>query len=324
MAWAESPLLFVLALVAGFCALEAVAALWRSLRARRRQRARLALYAATRPDPADADASRSLLRGPEPASRLSRALAGLAWHDALALTLRRAALPTTPARFAALSLALGWLGFQVLSWWAPTLAWALPGLALALAPFAVARRRAALRLQRFEQQFPEGLDLLIRALRAGHALSAGIQLVGDELPDPIGGELAQVSREIRLGQPIKRALDNLVLRIPSPDVAFFATAVAVQQETGSNLVEVLDNLGAVIRDRFQLFGKVRALTSLGRASANLLVVWPAVMVGVLWAVNADYVAPLWETPAGHRMVLVSVMLVGIGFVLCRRMATIRV
>jgi tight adherence protein B len=165
---------------------------------------------------------------------------------------------------------------------------------------------------------------LRRALRAGHSLTSGIQLVADELPDPLGGEFAQLANEVRLGQPMKRALDDLVLRVENADVAFFATAVAVQQETGSNLIEVLENLARVIRDRFQLLGKVRALTALGRASANLLGVWPLIMVGMLWMVNVDYVAPLWESPDGRTMVLTSAGLVVVGYGLCRRMATIRV
>jgi tight adherence protein B len=320
----ESPLLFVLAAVAGFFALEAGAASWRTLSAIQRRRARLELYGAATPGAIDAEARDSLLRGAPGGSHLERLLGRLVLRDALALELRRAAMTITPTRFALLSLALAWIGFQLLLWWAAHAVWALPGLALGLVPWALARQRSAARTRRFEAQFPEALDLLIRALRAGHSLSAGLQLVGEELPDPIGGEFAQVSHEIRLGQPTKRALDNLVLRVANPDVAFFATAVAVQQETGSNLVEVLHNLAGVIRDRFQLFGKVRALTSLGRASANLLVVWPAVMVFVLWTVNADYVAPLWETQAGHSMVLVAGVLVVVGFLLCRRMATIRV
>ena len=188
----------------------------------------------------------------------------------------------------------------------------------------MARRRASARRRGFEEQFPDALDLLIRALRAGHSLSTGLHLVGEELPDPVGGEFAQVAHEIRLGQPVKRALDNLVLRVPSPDLAFFTTAVAVQQETGSNLAEVLDKLAGVIRDRFQLLGKVRALTSLGRASANLLAVWPVVMVTVLWLVNPDYLAPLWESRAGHTLLILAVVLVLVGYVVCRRMAMIRV
>ncbi len=322
MSTMAAALLFVLVLVAAFLTLQATFAVLRALAARRRRSVRLRLYAAAPVALADDASSGSLLRSGAP--RAERGWLAPGPRAALELELRRAAVTVSPARFALASLALAGLGFLALSAWAPSPGWAVLGLALGLGPWLWLRRRGAARARAFEMQFPEALDLLIRALRAGHALSAGIQLVSEELPDPLGGEFAQVSHEVRLGQSLKRALDHLVLRIQNPDVAFFATAVAVQQETGSNLVEVLENLAGVIRDRFQLLGKVRALTALGRASANLLVVWPAVMVGVLWMVNADYVAPLWETDAGRAMVLVSVGLIAIGYVLCLRMATIRV
>lgn len=310
--------LFVLALVAALLAADGVVALVRAGLRRRRQRARLRLHAVAPRDGEPAETPSLLRRATQPG----------AWQGVfgrIALELRRAAVVSlTPARFLGLSAALGWIGFQALLVWVSMPVWALPGLAAALLPWVWLRRRSRLRAQAFEAQFPEALDLLIRALRAGHSLSSGLQLVADELPDPLGGEFAQVSNEVRLGQPLKRALDELVARVENPDIAFFATAVAVQQETGSNLVEVLENLAHVIRDRFQLLGKVRALTALGRASANLLGVWPPVMVGMLWLVNADYVAPLWTTPEGRTMVIVSAVLVVTGYVLCLRMAQIRV
>jgi tight adherence protein B len=309
--------LFVLAVAAALLAADGVLALVKGGMGRQRRRARLRLYTAAAPGAVDDD-SRTLLR------RVARPGTWSGPAGRLALELRRAAVTITPVRFCSLCVALGWIGFQGLLAWAPSPAWAVPGLALAGLPWLWLRRRSRARAQAFEAQFPEALDLLIRALRAGHSLSAGLQLVAEELPDPLGGEFGQVSNEVRLGQPLKRALDELVLRIENPDVAFFATAVAVQQETGSNLVEVLENLANVIRDRFQLLGKVRALTALGRASANLLGVWPLVMVGVLWVVNADYVAPLWESAQGRAMVLSSAVLVVIGYFLCLRMAQIRV
>jgi tight adherence protein B len=308
--------LFVLAVAAALLAADGILALVKGGVGRRRQRARLRLYASADPDAADGGGG-TLLRG------VTRpGWAGLSGR--LALELRRAAVTISPLRFLSMCAALAWIGFQALLAWAPNPVWALPGLGLAALPVVWLRRRSRSRVQAFESQFPEALDLLIRALRAGHSLSAGLQLVAEELPDPLGGEFGQVSSEVRLGQPLKRALDDLVLRIENPDVAFFATAVAVQQETGSNLVEVLENLANVIRDRFQLLGKVRALTALGRASANLLGIWPLVMVGVLWVVNADYVAPLWDSAEGRTMVLSSAVLVVIGYVLCLRMAQIRV
>jgi tight adherence protein B len=102
------------------------------------------------------------------------------------------------------------------------------------------------------------------------------------------------------------------------------TAISIQQETGSNLAEILENLSHVIRERFKVYGKVRALTSMGRASANILAIWPGVMIGAIYLANPDYIAPLWESDAGGTIVLISIAMIVVGYVICRRMATIRV
>jgi tight adherence protein B len=149
-------------------------------------------------------------------------------------------------------------------------------------------------------------------------------MVGEELPDPIGSEFAQVADEIQLGNDVQSALANLSFRIDSVDLPFFVVAVTIQQETGSNLAEVLGNLAHVIRERFKIHGKVRSLTAMGRGSANLLAVWPFVMVGSLYMVNRSYIAPLWETEGGHTMALVAAIMIAIGYYVCRKMATIRV
>ena len=151
-----------------------------------------------------------------------------------------------------------------------------------------------------------------------------IKVIGSELPDPVGVEFAQLADEVQLGLPVNAALMNLVGRIDSEDLPFFATAIAIQQETGSNLAEVLHNLSYVIRERFKVYGKVRALTAMGRASANLLAGWPLVMVGAMYMTNPGYIAPLWETPQGHMMMVVSAVMVLIGWYGCRKMAEITV
>jgi tight adherence protein B len=149
-------------------------------------------------------------------------------------------------------------------------------------------------------------------------------MVGQEIADPVGTEFTHIAEEVKLGQDIRSALAGLVYRINTPDLPFFVTAISIQRETGGNLAEVLEKLGHVIRERFKLYAKVRALTAIGRASANLLAVWPAVMVGGLYLVNPDYVAPLWEEQAGHLMVVAALALVAVGYVICRRMAIVRV
>ena len=127
-------------------------------------------------------------------------------------------------------------------------------------------------------------------------------MVGEELPDPIASEFAQVAEEIKLGRELKVALGNLVYRVEAGDLAFFATAITIQRETGGNLAEVLEKLGTLIRDRFALYGKVRALTAVGRASANLLACMPLVMVFLLYSCGGEggrsYVEPLFTTEPG--------------------------
>jgi tight adherence protein B len=321
-----TPTLFVLVFLAVLLAAEGTWALARGGLGLRRAalRRRLRRLASTLHAP-DVPSEESILRrAGATRSLLGRALASLPFADALALQLYRAGHPFGLGTFVALSggLALGgWaLGGALLG---SGLA-ALPGLALGFLPFVLVRRSLVRRARRFEEGFPDALDLVIRALRAGHSLTTGLQLVGRELPDPVGPEFAQVAHEIRLGQDVRSALANLAHRVRGTDLPFFVTAILVQQETGSNLAEVLENLSRVIRDRFELHGKVRALTALGRASANLLAVWPLVMVGALYAVNRDYVAPLWEGPRGHSLVLVSLALIAAGYAGCRRMARVRV
>ena len=238
--------------------------------------------------------------------------------------LYRAGLTMTPLRFIAISIALalgGWAVGALLS--ADPLLSRVPIL-LGLAPWLNTGRLENRRTLEFEKQFPDALELLIRALRAGHSLNLGLQMVGEELPDPIGSEFSQVAEEINLGNDVQSALANLSFRIDSVDLPFFVVAVTIQQETGSNLAEVLANLAHVIRERFKIHGKVRSLTAMGRGSANLLAVWPLVMVGSLYMVNRSYIAPLWETEAGHTMALVAAIMIAVGYYVCRKMATIRV
>jgi tight adherence protein B len=258
------------------------------------------------------------------ANLFERLLESIPGRQELELRIYRAGLSTRPERFFVLSGALTAAGVLLgLAFFHH------PGMAILLAfagllPWLHLSQLQARRLAKFEQQFPDALDLLIRALRAGHSLTSGFVMVGKELPDPIGSEFSHVADEVQLGQTMRNALANLCYRVNSPDLPFFITAVSIQQETGSNLAEVLENLASVMRERFKLFGKVRALTATGRASANILVAWPAVMVGALYFANPDYIAPLWEEPVGHVLVMISVAMVAVGYVLCRKMATIRV
>lgn len=274
------------------------------------------------------------VRGDEEESTVLRAqgkgaldalVAALPHAENLRLQLYRAGLTIPVPRFVVLTLGLAvgaWiLGSTLLL--EPSRALLFAVLASAL-PWIQVKRLAAKRMRAFEAQFPAALELVTRALRAGNSLTFALQMVGDELPDPVGTEFAHVAQQIKLGQEVDAALEELAYRIPVGDLPFFVTAVSIQRTTGGNLAEILDKLSQLIRERFKLYGKIRSLTAVGRASANLLAVWPLFMVGALYMVAPDYVAPLWEHEKGFLLVLVSIGLVVFGYVLCRRFAMIRV
>jgi len=321
-----SPILYVLIFLSVLLAVEGLQEIVSSRRGRQvaAARKRLRQMAAVLQAPETRDEEGILRTKRVEASLLDRLVQALPFGEKLELALYRAGLSVRPERFVLLSIGLflgGWFVGIVLF---EDLAFAAVCAMAGLVPWIQLSRLKGKRRDRFEAQFPDALDLLIRALRAGHSLSTGLQMVGKELPDPIGTEFGQVAHEIQLGQQVRHALANLTYRVESEDLPFFVTAISIQQETGSNLAEVLQNLSRVIRERFKLYGKVKALTAMGRASANLLACWPLVMVGALYAVNRDYVAPLWEEEGGQFLALISFVMVVIGYVICRRMAMIKV
>ena len=266
----------------------------------------------------------SILRRDEAAGALEDLVDAIPGGSNLGLHLYRAGLTISPPRFVLLSAAMGLGGWLLGSVFLADPLRSAPFLAAAALPTIQMMRLERKRMGAFEAQFPGALELLTRALRAGNSLTFGLQMVGEELADPVGTEFQQVAEEIKLGKSVRAALDNLQYRINVADLPFFVTAVSIQTTTGGNLAEILDNLGYVIRERFKLYGKVRALTAMGRASANLLAVWPLVMVGTMYMVNPKYIEPLWTSESGPYMALTAFILVVIGYFVCLRMAKIKV
>jgi tight adherence protein B len=179
------------------------------------------------------------------------------------------------------------------------------GLALGAAPFAVILFKRNRRLGQFEERFPEALDLLGRAVRAGHAFGTGMEMIGKESPEPIGGEFRKTFEEQNFGLPMRDALLNMTERVPLMDVRFFVTALLVQKETGGNLAEILDNLAHVIRDRFRIYREVRTKTAAGRLSAMILIALPPVMMIVLSNLNPAYMRVLFDDPKGPTVLAVA-------------------
>ncbi|MFY9585693.1 MAG: type II secretion system F family protein [Candidatus Acidiferrales bacterium] len=183
------------------------------------------------------------------------------------------------------------------------LAGAIAGIAVGFIPTSVVSFLRMRRLRQFEKHFPEAIDLLSRAVRAGHAFSTGMEMIGKELPEPVSGEFRTTFEEQNLGLPLREALFNLAARVPLVDVRFFVTALLIQKETGGNLAEILDNLSTTIRERFKILGEVRVRTAQGRLTAAILIALPPIMLLLLKSVNPEYVNLLWNDPWGIYILL---------------------
>src|SRR5215831_18510202 len=180
------------------------------------------------------------------------------------------------------------------------------------------------RIAKFERQLPEALELVSRALRAGHAFSVGLKLVGDEGADPVGKEFRRVFDEVAMGVALPEALHNVTERMDSVDLRFFVTSVLIQRETGGNLAEIIDSLATLIRKRFELHLRVRALSAEGRFSALILFCLPIVVGFILYKMNPEYMSTLFTDPAGQNMLMVGSFMMVTGAIIMKRMVTIKV
>ena len=179
------------------------------------------------------------------------------------------------------------------------------GLAATGLPFSYVGYQRTKRLQQFEERFPEALDLLGRAVRAGHAFTTGLEMIAKESPEPIASEFRTTFEEQNFGLPLRDALLNMTERIPSIDVRFFVTALLIQKETGGNLAEILDGLARVIRDRFRIHREVKVRTAQGRLTAGILIALPIFMMIVLSVMNPSYMRILFEDPKGATILTVA-------------------
>jgi tight adherence protein B len=193
-----------------------------------------------------------------------------------------------------------------------------------LLPFGFVQWKRSRRLRRMEQQLPDTLDLIGRAMRAGHALPTGLQMAGQEMADPIAGEFRITNDEINFGVSMQQALLNLSERVPLTDVRYFVVAVLVQREAGGNLTEVLDNLSKLIRSRLKFHGRVKVLTTEGRMSAWVLGLLPFVLAGLLNLINHDFIAILWTDPAGIVITQILLGTMAVGAIWLYKLVQIRV
>jgi tight adherence protein B len=180
------------------------------------------------------------------------------------------------------------------------------------------------RLKAFQAQLPDALELIARALRAGHSLGAGLNLVADEMPAPIGMEFGRTFEEQNLGIPLEDALRSLTRRVPNLDLRFFATAVILQRTTGGDLAEILDKIGHLIRERFRIWGQVQALTGEGRLSGIVLLALPPVLFLAVYNLNPKYASKLFTDPMGQQMLLFAGVLQILGALVIRKIVNIKV
>jgi len=180
------------------------------------------------------------------------------------------------------------------------------------------------RFEKFEELFPEAIDTLARAVRAGHAFTTALEMISNEVSEPVCGEFRQLYEEQKFGMPVRDALINLTERMPLVDVKFFVTAVMLQRETGGNLAEILDNLSYVIRERFKIQRQVRVYTAQGRLTMGLLMGMPPIIVTVMLVLNPGFIRPLFDDPIGHILLVAGITLQTIGYFVIRKIIKIQV
>ena len=194
----------------------------------------------------------------------------------------------------------------------------------AFLPYSYASYRRSKRFQKFEELFPEAIDTLARAVRAGHAFTTALELIANEVAEPIASEFRKLFEEQKFGLPVRDALINLTQRVPLVDVKFFVTAVMLQRETGGNLAEILDNLSYVIRERFKIMRQVRVHTAQGRLTMVLLMSLPPVIVMVMLVMSPNFIRPLFTDPLGHTLVVTGIALQTVGYFWIRKVIRIQV
>jgi tight adherence protein B len=191
-------------------------------------------------------------------------------------------------------------------------------------PYSYASYRRTKRFQKFEELFPEAIDTLARAVRAGHAFTTALELIANELSEPVASEFRKLFEEQKFGLPVRDALMNLAERMPLVDVKFFVTAVMLQRETGGNLAEILDNLSYVIRERFKIMRQVRVYTAQGRLTMMLLMGLPPLIVITMLLTSPAFIRPLFADPIGHVLVVAGVVLQTLGYFVIRKIIQIQV
>jgi len=256
---------------------------------------------------------------------LNRAMMKWSWSNRFKDYVTQAGLKTRPGKILLTCAVLALLGYVVMGYLydrfpVPLVA----ALILGVAPLGYVAMKRRKRLRKFEELFPEALDLLNRAIRAGHAFTTGLGMIATEAPEPVAGEFRATFEEQNFGLPLRDALQNLTERVPLIDVRFFVTALLIQKETGGNLAEILDNLAHVIRDRFRIYRDVRAKSAHGRLTAGILIALPPLMVLGFQIVNPEYMPVLVNDRIGPYLLAGAAVWQLIGSLLLWKIVSIEV
>jgi len=317
--------LAVLVFVAVLLLLEALYLMWRSYRGPEATKLELRLHAlsSTRDRTPETQLLRQRMLSELP--MMERYLQSLPRMRALDRFILQSGLNWTVSRLLLGCLAVGVVGWTAMMMGAHQtfLVGAMAGMVLGAAPLMYLQFKRSKRMGKIERQLPDALDLIGRALRAGHAFSSALKMVGEEMVEPVAGEFRTVHDEINFGVSLQQALAHLSERVPLTDLRYFVVAVLIQRDSGGNLTEILSNLSRLIRERLKLLARVRVLSSEGRMSAWILCLMPFFLAGIINAANPEFMSPLWTDPIGITIVQYMLTLMLIGAVIMRKIIKVR-
>jgi tight adherence protein B len=274
-------------------------------------------------EPAESTVLMRPVEGPLPG--VDRLVSGTRAGSRLAKLIEQSGCRTTASAVALVTLAMAGASaliavLFVQQWYIPPVAAAVGG----SMPILYIMNRRSRRMKAFEELFPEALDMLSRAIRAGHAFQSAVGMVADELKAPVGPEFKMMFERQNYGLPLRDALDQMAERVPILDVRFFVTAVLIQRDTGGNLSEILETLARVVRERFNLRRQIRTHTAHGRFTAGVLLALPPVLAFAMMVINPDHMNVLFHEKVGQMVLLVAVVMQVVGFFWIRKVIRIEV
>jgi tight adherence protein B len=270
----------------------------------------------------------ALIKSDDPTTSIAqKLLTGLKLAERVEAMIEKAGLRWTSSKLMQMALGFAFAAFCFTYYTLPApfdrFAWAA-AVAGFCAPFGYVVRKGAARMKAFEAQFPDSLEFVSRSMRAGHAFSVSLEMIHREFSEPLAGEFRRTFDEQNLGLPLEIALQNLAKRVPLLEVHFFVSAVLLQKRTGGNLSELLDKLAAIIRERFKLRGKIKAISAHGRITATTLSIIPMAVAFLMFWTNRDYIEFFVKDPVGNEMAGVAIFFQLVGYLIMKKIVTIEI